>query len=79
MIELYETSYCPFCNIVKERLEDLNLEYTAILVPSPLRQRQIVQEISGQTLVPVIVDGDEVINGSQRIIEYLSTKYPDSN
>ena len=79
MIELYETSYCPSCNIVKELLEYLKLEYTAILVPSPLHQRQIVQEISGQPLVPVIVDGDEVINDSQRIIKYLSTKYSDSN
>lgn len=79
MIELYETAYCPFCNMVKEHLEGLNLEYTTILVPSPRHQRQIVQDISGQSLVPVIVDGDEVINDSRRIIEYLSDKYSSSN
>jgi len=79
MIELYETAYCPFCDTVKEHLEGLNLEYTTILVPSPRHQRQIVQDISGQSLVPVIVDGDEVINDSRRIIEYLSDKYSSSN
>ena len=79
MIELYETAYCPYCDVVKEQLEELNLEYTTILVPSPQHQRQIVQDISGQSLVPVIVDGDEVINDSRRIIEYLSQKYSSSN
>lgn len=79
MIELYETAYCPFCDIVKEQLENLNLEYTTIRVPSPSHQRQIVQEISGQSLVPVIVDGDEIINDSRRIIEYLTNKYSSSN
>ncbi|MCH8928554.1 MAG: glutathione S-transferase N-terminal domain-containing protein [Candidatus Marinimicrobia bacterium] len=79
MIELYETAYCPFCSMVKEQLEELKLEYTTIIVPSPLHQRQIVQDISGQSLVPVIVDGDEVINDSRRIIEYLSDKYSSSN
>lgn len=79
MIELYETAYCPFCDIVKEELENLNLKYTTILVPSPRHQRQIVQEISGQSLVPVIVDGDEIINDSRRIIEYLTNKYSSSN
>lgn len=79
MIELYETAYCPFCSMVKEQLEELKLEYTTIIVPSPLHQRQIVQDISGQSLVPVIVDGDAVINDSRRIIEYLSDKYSSSN
>lgn len=79
MIELYETAYCPFCSMVKEQLEELKLDYTTIIVPSPLHQRQIVQDISGQSLVPVIVDGDEVINDSRRIIEYLSDKYSSSN
>lgn len=79
MIELYETAYCPFCYMVKKHLKRLNLEYTTILVPSPQHQRQIVQDISGQSLVPVIVDGDEVINDSRRIIEYLSDKYSNSN
>jgi len=65
--------------MVKEQLEELNLEYTTILVPTPYHQRQIVQDISGQPLVPVIVDGDEVINDSRRIIEYLSEKYSSSN
>lgn len=79
MIELYETAYCPFCYMVKKHLEKLNLDYTTILVPSPHHQRQIVQDISGQSLVPVIVDGDEVISDSRRIINYLSEKYSSSD
>ena len=79
MIELYETDYCPFCNIVKEKLDELELEYTTIAVPSPRHRRTEVRELSGQSQVPVIVDGEDVINDSRRIIQYLNSKYSPDN
>ena len=75
MIELYETSYCPYCDLVKDRLEALSLEYKTVLVPFPHHERTMVKELSGQSLVPIIVDGREVINDSRRIIQYLNEKY----
>ena len=75
MIKLYETGYCPFCGIVKDKLDELELEYTTIAVPSSHHLRTEVQELSGQSLVPVIVDGEDVINDSRRIIQYLNAKY----
>jgi len=33
--------------------------------------------VSGQELVPVLVDGDEVIPDSVRILRYLETRWPD--
>ncbi len=79
MIKLYETTFCPYCDIVKDRLNELGLEFESVIVPSPHHLREIVQELSGQSLVPVIVDGDEVINDSQRIIEYLSKYQSNTN
>jgi glutathione S-transferase len=38
--------------------------------------RAAVREVSGQTLVPVLVDGDEVIADSTRILEHLEERYP---
>src|SRR6266571_4342240 len=35
-----------------------------------------VRRISGQPLVPVLVDGDEVIADSTRILEHLEERYP---
>src|SRR5262249_27762181 len=38
--------------------------------------RSQLKELSGQTLVPVLVDGDEVVPDSTRILEYLEARYP---
>jgi glutathione S-transferase len=35
-----------------------------------------VRRVSGQTLVPVLVDGEEVIADSTRILEHLEERYP---
>ncbi len=79
MIELYETDYCPFCAVVKETLEELELDFTVVSVPSPPHLRTEVKELSGQSLVPVIVDGKDVVNDSRRIIHYLKNKYSTNN
>jgi len=79
MIELYETDYCPFCAVVKETLEELELDFTVVSVPSPPHLRMEVKELSGQSLVPVIVDGEDVVNDSRRIIQYLKNKYSTNN
>jgi glutathione S-transferase len=39
--------------------------------------RSPVIEVSGQPLVPVIVDGDTVVNDSQAILRYIERKWPD--
>ena len=75
MIELYATDYCQFCIIVEKTLEELKLDYNVVSVPSPHHLRAEVRELSGQSLVPVIVDGEDVINDSRRIIQYLKSKY----
>lgn len=79
MIKLYETDYCPYCNMVKSSLEELALDYDVVSVPSPHHLRTELKELSGQSLVPVIVDGDDVINDSRRIIQYLKSKYSSDN
>jgi len=39
--------------------------------------RSPVDQVSGQTLVPVLVDGDEVVADSPRIIELLESRFPE--
>jgi glutathione S-transferase len=39
--------------------------------------RSAVEAVSGQGLVPVLVDGDEVVSDSPRILEWLEERQPD--
>jgi glutaredoxin 3 len=77
-LELYELSGCPYCAKVKQKLDELGLEYTSHEVPSSHSKRDEVEAISGQTGVPVLVDNDNGIEGmpeSDDIVEYLEETY----
>lgn len=74
-MELYEIDMCPYCDKVRKKLESLDLEYESVSVPKPHSERDTVHELSGQRSVPVLVDGDEVIADSSRIVDYLEENY----
>jgi glutathione S-transferase len=61
---------CP-CGAVERRLRTLGIEHRTERVPFNRRARPEIVELTGQTRVPVLVHGDEVIHDSKRIIEYL--------
>ena len=78
MIKLYQTETCPFCIRVREKLDELGLEYETVDVSWNTAERDEVAEISGQRQVPVIVDKDHGIDGmneSSEILEYLEKTY----
>jgi glutathione S-transferase len=39
--------------------------------------RAAIREVSGQTLVPVLVDGDEVVSDSPVIVDWLERRFPE--
>jgi glutathione S-transferase len=41
------------------------------------RDRSPIREVSGQILVPVLVDGGEVVTDSSRIVEHLEERFPE--
>jgi glutathione S-transferase len=59
------------CGKVARRLRSLDIEYQEVRVPFLKRDRPEVEELTGQRWVPVLVDGEEVIHESHRILEYL--------
>lgn len=61
--------------MVRDKLEELGLEYEKIAVPFYRPNRKDVFEVSGQYLVPVLVDGDIVLDDEDEIIAYLEKKY----
>jgi glutathione S-transferase len=77
-LELYELEGCPYCAKVKKKLDELGLEYESHMVPRSHSERTEVEEVSGQTGVPVLVDNDNGIEGmpeSDDIVEYLEKTY----
>ena len=65
---------CP-CGAVARRLRKLELEHATERVPYRRRSRPEIEELTRQRRVPVLVDGDEVIYDSKRILQYLEWKY----
>jgi len=75
---LYNLPGCPYCAKVKDTLAELDLDYEQIDVPSAHSERTEVEEVSGQTGVPVLVDEANGIDGmpeSDDIVEYLEKQY----
>jgi len=77
VLELYQFEACPFCERVREALDALAIDYVVRPVPSRHARRDRVVAVSGQTLVPVLVDPDrgKVVVESDAIVDYLNEHY----
>ena len=76
MITLYQLERCPWCAAARQALRNVGIErYAIVNVPHEREQRDIVEEVSGQRLVPVIVDGENIVNDSKRVVRYLYDTY----
>ena len=62
------------CGTVARRLRRDGIEFDEVRVPMRKRDRPEVEDLSDQRWVPVLVDGEEVICDSHRILEYLDWK-----
>ncbi|RQG98170.1 glutaredoxin family protein [Natrarchaeobius oligotrophus] len=77
-ITMYELPGCPYCAKVRSKLDELDLEYDVIEVPRSHDERTEVEEVSGQTGVPVITDETNDVVGmyeSADIVDYLEETY----
>ena len=72
---LYHVAWCPECAVVREKLDDLGLEYEAVVVPDFQPMRKQVYEVSGQYYVPVLKDGDTVLTETHDILAHLDEHY----
>ncbi len=65
---------CP-CGAVARRLRRLGLDHRVVRLPYRRASRPEIEELTGQRRIPVIVDGDEVVHDSKRILQYLEWAY----
>ncbi len=61
---------CP-CGKVARALRRHGVDYEQVRVPLRRRDRPEIEAVSGQSRVPVVVIGGEVIVDSKRIVEHL--------
>ncbi|WP_013325009.1 glutathione S-transferase family protein [Gloeothece verrucosa] len=81
MIKLYDLAaaddnqrFSPYCWRVRLALAHKGLPVE--IIPWRLTEKSVIA-FSNQGLVPVIVDGETVVNDSWKIAEYLEQKYPE--
>jgi len=65
------TNHICRCGAVARKLRETGIEFTEVRVPFLKRERDEVEELTGQRWVPVLVHGEEAICDSHRILEYL--------
>jgi glutathione S-transferase len=77
VIELYQHELCGACSRVRRKLTDLGLDWISRTVSPSISKRERVVELTGQPLVPVLVDPDNrmVVTESHDICAYLDEIY----
>jgi glutathione S-transferase len=75
MLRLYRAPFSTNVERVALALAHKGLEVESVVIS--YEDRSAVVEVSGQGLVPVLVDGDEVIPDSIRILRHLEERWPD--
>jgi len=76
-LTLYRLEGCPFCELVVDKLDELEMDFESIWVEGLHSRRDEVKKVSGQRIVPVLIDEDHGVTmaESERINEYLETTY----
>lgn len=77
-IELYDRENCPYSRKVRNKLDELGLEYDETVVPDKHSERTEVENLTGQTGVPVLFDDhidEDFLANSDEIVSYLERQY----
>jgi glutathione S-transferase len=72
---LYHRWKCPWCAAARQAIENVGAQVELVEVPYPREERERVLAVTGQARVPVLVDGDEVLVDSRRIVRHLYERY----
>ena len=75
MLRLYRFPYSTNVERVTLALAHKGLEYESVAIDPA--DRAPLRELSGQDLVPVLVDGERIVCDSTRILHHLEERFPD--
>lgn len=75
MIKLYQFPISHYCEKARWALDFKGVPYEAVnLIPG--LHVPVMKRLTGRTSVPVLADGNTIIAGSDRILDYLDQAYP---
>jgi glutathione S-transferase len=69
------TNWLCRCGTVARELRRRGVDFEQVRVAQLRRNRVEIEDLTGQNWVPVLVDGEEVIHDSHRILEHLRSAY----
>ena len=75
-MKLFNIDGCGYCAMVRNQLAQMGIDYEKIDVSWSHQERKQVYKASGQTTVPVLVDGGTILADEYEIIDYLQKTYP---
>jgi glutaredoxin 3 len=75
VIELFQAEWCPYSHRVRQRLTELGVDFVARQVEPEPDSRAALKKASGQTSIPVLVDGDVVVTDPDQIVAYLDERF----
>jgi len=74
-IVLYDLEYCPYCQKVRNKLEELDISYKRKSVEIDKNKKELAKKRGGKTTVPYIeIDGEGTAE-SDIIIEMLEERF----
>ena len=75
MIKLYQAEWCPFSHRIRAKLTELRIDYEAVNVSASAEKRAELKQITGNSTIPVLADGEKVFSDSSEILSYLEEEY----
>lgn len=77
MIELYQFESCPYCRRVREKLDELEMDYISRNLHPGSAKWTAFKKLNPKGQVPFIVDEEKgvAMDESQEIIKYLEKNY----
>lgn len=78
MLELYQKEGCPYCQKVRAKMTELDLDYICRNVRDGNSNKgALLEKLGGEVQVPFLVDTDNnvAMYESDDIIKYLEEKY----
>ena len=67
-IEIYTTSYCPYCDAAKKLLKERGFAYTEINVDDPSKKEELKNKTGWRTVPQIFLD-EKLIGGYQELAE----------
>lgn len=62
-VEIYTTTWCPYCHAAKSLLDEKGVPYEEIHADDPVVRMDMVQRAHGRRTVPQIFIGDTHVGG----------------